>query len=53
MTTHFPWLEQYTHYVPDTIDPDVFTSLVHLFEADDFSDRPVFTSFGVSITYSK
>lgn len=55
MTTHFPWLEQYTHYVPDTIDPDVFTSLVHLFEkyADDFSDRPVFTSFGVSITYSE
>lgn len=47
------WYKQYTDGVPETINPDQFTSLVHLFEkyADDFSDRPVFTNFGVSISY--
>ncbi len=49
------WLQQYTHGVPDTINPDSFTSLTQFFEkyADDFSDRPVFTSFGVSVTYQQ
>lgn len=47
------WLKQYTHGVPKTIDPDSYKSLVHLFEtyATLYSDRPVFTNFGVSITY--
>src|SRR3990167_2321379 len=50
-----PWFNQYTHDVPATIDPDSFASLTELFEkyANDFSNRPVFTSFGVSITYSQ
>lgn len=47
------WFKEYTDGVPETINPDTFTSLVRLFEkyADDFSDRPVFTNFGVSFTY--
>ncbi|MCX7120813.1 MAG: AMP-binding protein [Gammaproteobacteria bacterium] len=49
------WFEQYTHGVPETINPDEFNTLGDLFEkyADDFADRPVFTSFGTSITYSQ
>lgn len=49
------WQQQYTHGVPYTINPDAFSSLTHFFEkyAADFSDRPVFTSFGVSLTYAE
>lgn len=49
------WLKEYTSGVPETINPDEFTSLVHFFEkyAGDFFDRPVFTNFGVSITYQE
>lgn len=48
-----PWLKHYTHGVPDTINPDAYQSLVHLFEkyADDFSERPVFVNSGVSLSY--
>lgn len=48
------WLSQYTSGVPATINPDTFSSLPAFFEkyADDFSDRPVFESFGTSITYN-
>src|SRR3989338_1698332 len=47
------WLKQYTQGVPDTINPDAFTSLVHFFEkyANDFLDQPVFTNFGTEMTY--
>ncbi|MCX7125236.1 MAG: AMP-binding protein [Gammaproteobacteria bacterium] len=53
MTIKTPWLEHYTHAVPDTVNPDLFTSIAAMFEkyAEDFSDRPIFTSFGVSLTY--
>lgn len=49
------WLKCYTQGVPDTINPDTFSSLPDFFEkyAADFSDRAVFTSFGVSITYAE
>lgn len=49
------WLQQYTPGVPETINPDQYDSLVDLFEkcADRFSDRPVFTNFGVSMTYEE
>ena len=49
------WLAQYTQDVPATINPDQFTSLVHLFEkySTDFSDRPAFTNFGVTLTYAQ
>jgi long-chain acyl-CoA synthetase len=49
------WLQHYTHGVPDTINPDSFSSLSHLFEkyAGEFSDRPAYTSFGVSLTYEE
>lgn len=47
------WLNEYTAGVSETINPDSYHSLVHLFEtqADHFSDRPVFTNFGVSLSY--
>ncbi|OGT34369.1 MAG: long-chain-fatty-acid--CoA ligase [Gammaproteobacteria bacterium RIFCSPHIGHO2_02_FULL_39_13] len=47
------WFAEYTAGVPETINPDAFDSLPHLFDhyAEVFSDRPVFTSFGVSMTY--
>ena len=49
------WLKQYIPGVPDTINPDAFSSLVALFEkyVNDYAERPVFISFGVSITYRK
>lgn len=49
------WLQYYTQGVPDTINPDSFSSISRLFEkyADEFSDRPVYTCFGVSLTYSQ
>ncbi|OGT42837.1 MAG: long-chain-fatty-acid--CoA ligase, partial [Gammaproteobacteria bacterium RIFCSPHIGHO2_12_FULL_40_19] len=55
MNNNRVWLKQYTHGVPDTINPDAFSSLSHFYEkyADDFSDRTVFTSFGVSLTYQE
>lgn len=47
------WFKEYTHGVPVKINPDIFTSLPHLFKkhADDFADRPVFVNFGVTISY--
>lgn len=50
---HKVWLRQYTPGIPETINPDTFSSLVHLFEyyASEFSNRPVFTNYGVSLTY--
>ena len=47
------WLNQYTHNVPATIDPDQFTSLVHLFEkySNDFATRPAFVNFGTTLSY--
>lgn len=47
------WLQYYTQGVPDTINPDSFSSLTNLFEkyADTFKDRPVYTCFNVSLSY--
>ena len=55
MNNNKVWLKNYTQGVPDTINPDAFASLSHFYDkyADDFSDRPVFTSFGVSLTYQE
>lgn len=49
------WLQYYTQGVPDTINPDSFSSLTHLFEkyADDFHSRPAYTCFNVSLSYSQ
>ncbi|HLB57109.1 MAG TPA: AMP-binding protein [Coxiellaceae bacterium] len=51
--TNKVWFQHYTKGVPETINPDQFTSLVDLFEKyeKDFSDRPAFTNFGVTIAY--
>lgn len=48
------WLQYYTQGVPDTINPDSFSSLSQLFEkyADEFKDRPAYTCFDVSLTYN-
>lgn len=47
------WFKQYTPGVPETINPDAFSSLVHFFDkyTADFSDNLAFTCFGKSITY--
>lgn len=47
------WFKEYTAGVPHTINPDQFTSLAHMFEKyeGDFSNRPAFTNFGVTIKY--
>ncbi|HLD84773.1 MAG TPA: AMP-binding protein [Coxiellaceae bacterium] len=48
-----PWLKQYTHGVPETVNPDAFSSLVHFFEkyADDYSNDTAFQNFGVKLSY--
>ncbi|MDP1574723.1 MAG: AMP-binding protein [Coxiellaceae bacterium] len=47
------WLQHYTHGVPETINPDIFSSLPDYFEkaVRDFSDRPIYTCFGTTLTY--
>lgn len=49
------WLKQYTPGVPDTINPDAFSSLSALFEkyAKQYAQCPAFTNFGVAMTYQK
>lgn len=49
------WLKQYVPGVPDTINPDAFSSLNEMFEkyVDDFSDRTAFINFGVKLSYRK
>ncbi len=49
------WLSQYSPDVPATIDPDQFSSLSSFFEkyAEDFSQRPVYTNFGTTISYAE
>lgn len=54
MDTKF-WLKQYTQGVPDTINPDAFSSLSEFFEkyATEFADHAAFINFGVTMTYHK
>ena len=47
------WFQHYTHGVPETINPDIFSSIPDYFEKAvcDFSERPIYTCFGVTLTY--
>ncbi len=49
------WHKQYPSSVPTEINPDAFSSLVHLFEQSvrDYRDRPAFGNMGKSITYAE
>lgn len=47
------WLSQYAKGVPAEINPDIYESLVDLFEksCEKYSDRPAFYNLGTTITY--
>lgn len=49
------WLNSYQPGVPETINPDVYPSIVHLFEesCQKFAANPAASNFGVSITYAE
>jgi len=49
------WLSHYPPGVSETVNPDAFSSLLALFEkyADDYTERAVFSNFGVPLTYRK
>ncbi|OGH01020.1 MAG: long-chain-fatty-acid--CoA ligase [Candidatus Lambdaproteobacteria bacterium RIFOXYD1_FULL_56_27] len=48
-----PWLKQYLPGVPETIDPDRYSSLGAMLEESflHFADRPAFHNLGKTITY--
>lgn len=47
------WLKSYEPDVPETIDPDSYTSLVTLAQScfEQFSDKPCYINFGKVLTY--
>ncbi len=49
------WLNRYPSDVPETIDPDVYPSLVEMFEqsVNKFADQPAFMNMGSVMTYRK
>lgn len=51
----FPWLRFYPEGVPPEIQPDVYQSLVHLFEAscDQYRTKVAFENMGVRLTYDQ
>ena len=49
------WLKRYPENVPETIDPDKYSSLVDMFEqsVQKFADQPAFMNMGSVMTYRK
>ena len=49
------WLKRYPENVPETIDPDKYSSLVEMFEqsVQKFADQPAFMNMGSVMTYRK
>ncbi|OEF24050.1 long-chain-fatty-acid--CoA ligase FadD [Vibrio rumoiensis] len=49
------WLKRYPEDVPETIDPDQYSSLVEMFEqsVQKFADQPAFMNMGSVMTYRK
>lgn len=49
------WLESYPKGVPTEINPDSYHSLVQVFEqiCSQYSDKPAFYNFGVTLTYQQ
>ncbi|WCE30553.1 long-chain-fatty-acid--CoA ligase FadD [Vibrio sp. SCSIO 43137] len=50
-----PWLSRYPDDVPETINPDEYTSLVEMFEnaVRNFADQPAFVNMGSVMTFRK
>lgn len=50
-----PWLSRYPSDVPETIDPDIYPSLVEMFEKNvqKFADQPAFLNMGSVMTFRK
>src|SRR5690606_27179731 len=51
----FPWFKNYPEGIPQEIQPDVYQSVVHLFEAccKKYSRRVAFENMGVRLTYEQ
>lgn len=51
----YAWFKSYPKGVPHTIDPDVYPSLIELFEesVQKFGDLTAYTNLGVSLTYNE
>lgn len=49
------WLKRYPENVPETIDPDHYSSLVEMFEQSvhKFADQPAFMNMGSTMTFRK
>lgn len=49
------WLSQYLPGVPDTINPDAFSSLSAMFEkyVTQYANKPIFLNYGVTLTYAQ
>jgi long-chain acyl-CoA synthetase len=50
-----PWFARYPNDVPETIDPDVYSSLVEMFERSvtKYADQPAFVNMGTVMTFRK
>ncbi len=50
-----PWLGRYPSGVPETIDPDMYSSLLEMFEnaVNKFADQPAFINMGTVMTFRK
>ncbi|WED22559.1 long-chain-fatty-acid--CoA ligase FadD [Vibrio sp. JC009] len=50
-----PWLSRYPSDVPETIDPDLYPSLVEMFEnaVRNYADQPAFMNMGSVMTFRK
>ncbi|MCF7354427.1 long-chain-fatty-acid--CoA ligase FadD [Vibrio sp. CK2-1] len=50
-----PWLERYPENVPETINPDQYSSLIEMFEqsVQKFADQPAFMNMGSVMTFRK
>ncbi|NDK37366.1 long-chain fatty acid--CoA ligase [Pseudoxanthomonas gei] len=54
MSQDRPWFKSYPQGVPHEVDMDEYRSIVSVFDTavSKFSDRPAFSNFGKSLTYS-
>lgn len=50
-----PWLNSYPKGVPETINPDVYASIVQVFNesCETYSTKPAFTNMGTTLTYQQ
>ncbi|MGV3002403.1 long-chain-fatty-acid--CoA ligase FadD [Vibrio sp.] len=50
-----PWLKRYPENVPETINPDQYSSLIEMFEqsVQKFADQPAFMNMGSVMTFRK